>query len=284
MDTYSLVVGFSLAIGVGMIANTVLSIIIETGRRLSRSVSRGRLQALGLGIRDHNGIHNAQEGSHTEETILGLSQVPWNSLYAGAALVGLILLATLGPSLPSIRFGFLTLPAFVWLAKRYLIQQRKRFMVGQIRQFLIDVRLHMSLQGSLLLGLESISKTTLETSAVYQSLKRRLAGSSARSGLELLNQIAEDLQSPLFTRLVQRIQAAQQSGGVSDIDQAIAGAIEELNEEIGYQSEEQMQRLPLRITLLAMPFLLGPIVILLFYPLVDRILKTLSGVAVGSGF
>jgi len=125
-----------------MIANTVLSIIVETGRRLSRSVSRGRLQA--LGIRDHNGIRNAQEGSQSEETVLGLSHVPWNSLYAGAALVGLILLATLGPSLPSIRFGFLTLPAFVWLAKRYLIQQRKRFMVGQIRQFLIDVRLHMS--------------------------------------------------------------------------------------------------------------------------------------------
>jgi len=117
-----------------------------------------------------------------------------------------------------------------------------------------------------LLGLESIAKTTLETSAVYQSLKRRLAGSSARSGLELLNQIAEDLQSSLFTRLVQRIQAAQQSGGVSDIDQAVAGAIEELNEEIGYQSEEQMQRLPLRITLLAMPFLLGPIVTPLFLP------------------
>jgi hypothetical protein len=45
-----------------------------------------------------------------------------------------------------------------------------------------------------------------------------------------------------------------------------------------------MQRLPLRITLLAMPFLLGPIVILFFYPLVDRILKTLSGTAIGGGF
>jgi hypothetical protein len=183
-----------------------------------------------------------------------------------------------------VRLGFLALPALVWLTKGYLIQQRKRFMVGQIRQFLIDVRLYMNLQGSLLLGLESIAKTTQETSAVYQSLKRRLAGSSARSGLDLLNQIAGDLKSPLLSRIVQRIQAAQQSGGVSDTDLAVTNAIEELNEEIGYQSEEQMQRLPLRITLLAMPFLLGPIVILLFYPLVDRILKTLSGVAVGGGF
>ena len=35
MDTFSLVVGFSLAIGVGMIANTVISILFETGRRLA---------------------------------------------------------------------------------------------------------------------------------------------------------------------------------------------------------------------------------------------------------
>jgi hypothetical protein len=68
------------------------------------------------------------------------------------------------------------------------------------------------------------------------------------------------------------------------VDQAVASAIEELNEEIAGQAEEQMQQMPTRITLLAMPFLLGPIVILLFYPLVDRILKTLSGTAIGGGF
>ena len=68
------------------------------------------------------------------------------------------------------------------------------------------------------------------------------------------------------------------------VDQAVASAIEELNEEIAGQAEEQMQQMPTRITLLAMPFLLGPIVILLFYPLVDRILKTLSGTSIGGGF
>jgi hypothetical protein len=278
MDTFSLVVGFSLAIGVGMIANTVISILFETGRRLSRPIKRGRLHALGLGTKYQS------DEKKTEEAILGFGDIPWGALYAGTALIGLILLAVLGPQLPSIRLGFLALPGLVWLAKRYLIQQRKRFMVGQIRQFLIDVRLHMSLQGSLLLGLESLAKTTVETSVVYQRLQKRLQGSSARSGLDLLNQLADDLKSPQLLRVVQRVQAAQQSGGVSDVDQAIASVIEELNEEIGYQSEEQMQRLPLRITLLAMPFLLGPIVILLFYPLVDRILKTLSGVSIGGGF
>jgi hypothetical protein len=278
VEIFSLVVGLSLAIGVGMIANTVISTFFEIGRRLQRPVRRGRLHALGL---DNNRQIIEKE---TNEAILGIGNVPWNTCYAVATLTGLALLAILGPHLSSVKLGFLGLPGLVWMIKRYLIYQRKRFMVGQIRQFLIDVRLHMSLQGSLLLGLESMAKNTIETSVVFQCLQRRLKGSSARSGIDLLNQLAEDLNSPELIRVVQRVQAAQQSGGLIDVDQAIASVIEELNEEMGYQSEEQMQRLPLRITLLAMPFLLGPIVILLFYPLVDRILKTLSGVSIGGGF
>ncbi|MCK7481100.1 MAG: hypothetical protein M0C28_30775 [Candidatus Moduliflexus flocculans] len=96
--------------------------------------------------------------------------------------------------------------------------------------------------------------------------------------------MAKDLKSARLTRIAQRIQAAQQSGGLLGVDQAVAKSIEELTDDINGQTEEQMQRLPLRITLLAMPFLLGPIVILFFYPLVDRILKTLSGTAIGGGF
>ena len=277
MDTFPLVVGFSLAIGVGMIANTVISVIYETGRRISRPTRRGRLQTLGLSKQQ-------SEEKRSEEVVLGYGNVPWGTLYALSALVGLVLLAVIGPYLPSIRPGFLALPGLVWLAKRYLLQQRKRFMSGQVRQFLIDARLHMSLQGSLLLGLNNLARTTLETSAVYQCLQKRLQGGSARSGLDLLSQLADDLKSPQLLRAAQRVQAAQQSGGVTDVDQALASVIKELEEEISYQSEEQMQRLPLRITLLSMPFLLGPIVILLFYPLVDRILQTLSGVSIGGGF
>lgn len=52
MDTFSLVVGFSLAIGVGMISNTVISIVFEIGRRLSRWIQHGCLHALGLVDKD----------------------------------------------------------------------------------------------------------------------------------------------------------------------------------------------------------------------------------------
>lgn len=281
MNTLPLLVGFAFAIGVGLMANTVFNTLFDIGRRLSRGLSRnsGRLVKLGLTSAA------SKVTTYSEDDILGLALIPWTNLYAVSALVSLILFGLIGPYLSGgIQFALLSLPGLVWLLKQYLIQQRRRFLVGQIRQLLIDIRLHMSLSGSLLLGLESIVRNTSERNVVYRALQRRMSGGSAKSGLDVLQSLAGDLKSGHLLRVAQRVQSAQQSGGVVGVDQAIFSAIEELNDEIANQSEEQMQRLPLRITLLAMPFLLGPIVILLFYPLVDRILSTLAGTAVGGGF
>ena len=278
MDTYPLMVGFSLAIGVGLIVNATLSSFYELGRRWLRLLGRRRYRLHALGINGQN------QGNSSEDEILGLTRIPWTNLYAGAAILGVALVFWIGAAVPSIRLGFLAAPALVWLFKGYLIRQRRRFLLGQLRQLLIDVRLHMSLRGSLLLGLESIASTTGENQLVYRLLRLRMSGGQVKSGLEIFQQMAKDLRSAHLTRITQRIQAAQQSGGLLGVDQAVAKSIEELTDDINGQTEEQMQRLPLRITLLAMPFLLGPIVILFFYPLVDRILKTLSGTAIGGGF
>lgn len=278
MDTSPLMVGFSLAVGVGLIANAALSSFFDFGRRWYRLWGRRRYRLNALGI------HGPNAGQPSEDEILGLTGVPWTQFYAGAAVLGLVLFFLVGEAVPSIRLGFLAAPALVRLFKGYLTGQRRRFLLGQLRQLLIDVRLHMSLRGSLLLGLESIANTTGEKQLVYRLLRLRMSGGRVKSGLEIFQQMAKDLRSAPLTRIAQRIQAAQQSGGLLGVDQAVAKSIEELTDEINGQTEEQMQRLPLRITLLAMPFLLGPIVILFFYPLVDRILKTLSGTAIGGGF
>lgn len=280
MDTYPLLVGFSFAIGMGLIANATLSTLHDFGRRFSQALFRKQSRLLALGLTSAK----EKEEHDTEDVILGLSNIPWANLYAAAALAALILFATLGPYLPGARLALLGLPGLVWLLKRYLIHQRRRFMAGQVRQFLVDIRLHMSLCGSLLLGLENIARTTGENSPVYRALQRRMSGGAAKSGLDVLQQLASDLRSLHLLRVAQRVHSAQQSGGMLGVDQAIASSIEELNDEIAGQAEEQMQQMPTRITLLAMPFLLGPIVILLFYPLVDRILNTLSGTAIGGGF
>lgn len=280
MDGYPLLVGFSFAMGVGFIANTTLSLMVLFGRRLTHAVLRkpGRLAALGLTSEKEKGEQN------TIDEVYGLSGIPWTGLYAASALVSLILFTTLGSYLPGAKMALLTLPGLVWLAKRYLMYQRRRFLIAHVRQLLVDIRLHMSLAGSLLLGLENIARTMGENSPVYRALQRRMSGGSAKSGLDVLQLLAGDLKSLHLMRVAQRVQSAQQSSGMIGIDQAIASSIDELNEEIAGQVEEQMQQMPTRITLLAMPFLLGPIVILLFYPLVDRILSTLAGTAIGGGF
>jgi hypothetical protein len=275
-----LLVGFSLAVGVGLMADAILTAIYALVHRLSRGLSyrSNRLSALGLASAKQ------QVESTSEDELLGLARIPWTNLYAVSALVSLGLFTLIGPALGSARSALLALPAGVWLLKRYLVHQRRRFMIGQARQLLVDIRLHMSLAGSLLLGLENIVRTAASNYPVYRSLKRRMSGGSAKSGLEVLEQVAKDVNSVHLLRVAQRVRSAQQSAGVLGVDQAIASSIEELNDEIAGQAEEQMQQMPTRITLLAMPFLLGPIVILLFYPLVDRILNTLAGTAIGGGF
>ncbi len=279
METYPLLVGFSLAIGVGLTTNATLTFLYTLGKRLIRGLN-GRPSRLSRLME----TGTEEKTASSEEDLLGLARIPWTNLYALAALVSLALFVILGPSLGGSRLFLLSLPVLVWLLKRYLMYQRRRFMVSQVRQLLVDIRLHMSLAGSLLLGLENIDRTSGETTPVYRALKRRMSGGSAKSGLTVVEQLAGDVKSVHLLRVAQRVRSAQQSAGVLGVDQAIAGSIEELNDEIAGQAEEQMQQMPTRITLLAMPFLLGPIVILLFYPLVDRILSTLAGTAIGGGF
>jgi hypothetical protein len=280
VEPYPLFVGFSLAVGVGLMAEALITALYALGYRLSRGLSYrpNRLSSLGV-------TSARQQAERTsEDELLGLARIPWTNLYALSTLSGLGLFLLLGPSLGGSRLALLGLPAGVWLLKRYLVHQHRRFMIGQVRQLLVDIRLHMSLSGSLLLGLENIARTTGANTPVYLALKRRMSGGSAKSGLEVLEQVAKDVNSVHLLRAAQRVRSAQQSGGVAGVDQAIVSSVEELNDEIAGQAEEQMQQMPTRITLLAMPFLLGPIVILLFYPLVDRILNTLAGTAIGGGF
>ena len=278
MEFYSLTVGLGITFGVGLITHVILSTLLGLGRRIRWISHPSRLIHLGIQpISTHNRDSTSPKYQRN-------SYIPWNMLLIVSAFAGLGLTCLLGSSLPAARGAVVFLPLLIWGFRQYWNYQEKRFLLPQVRQFFLDVRLYMSLRGSLLLGLQHLGETTQESTSVYRSLKFHLSGSSAQSGLDLLQKIAKDLAYQPFSRAIQRIQAAQQTGGISDIDLTLAQYLDELNEEIGYQTEEQMQRLPTRITLLAMPLLLGPIVILLFYPLVDRILHTLSGVGIGGGF
>jgi hypothetical protein len=274
MEIYSTSIALLLSTGVGLIFFSSATTLIELIGGLFRRTRQGRLSA--LGIQSSRDAHKAAQWQGED----AIRKIPWNALILVNGLVGI----GLWMAVPSVRWFGLLMPVLVWVTRRYLLQQQTRFLNAHIRAFLLDLRLYMSLRGSLLLGLQSIEQSSISKSILVWSLRHNLAGASAQSGLVVLRKMVGDIQSAQFTKVVRRIESAGQSGGLTDLDQAIARAVDELSEEISYQTEEQMQHLPTRITLLAMPFLLGPIVILLFYPLVDRILQTLSGVGIGGGF
>ena len=142
METYPLLVGFSFAVGVGLIAHAALSFLYSLGKRLMRGVN-GRPSRLSRLME----TGTDEKKASSEEDLLGLARIPWTNLYALSALVSLALFTLLGPSLGGSGLFLLSLPALVWLLKRYLMYQRRRFMVSQVRQMLVDIRLHMSLAG-----------------------------------------------------------------------------------------------------------------------------------------
>jgi hypothetical protein len=120
----------------------------------------------------------------------------------------------------------------------------------------------MSLRGSMLLGLENVAQTTHENNLVYRVLKLRnlRRAGKKRAGPITAGSRGLEIGAPGSHHPAYSSCAAVRR--VLTMDQALVSSIDELTEEINSQTEEQMQRLPLRITLLSLPFLLGPIVIL----------------------
>jgi hypothetical protein len=280
METFAWIVGVALTIGVGLLVNSLLGGFALMAARLVRLVRMRTSRVYSFGISQRSEANAAR----SEDDLLGLSHIPWINLYLLSALAGMGLFVLLSSQVPGLASLFLALPGLVYALRRYMIYNRRRFLAAQVRQLLVDARLRMSLYGSLLLGLENIAATTVESSAVYRVLKRQFAGGSPKSGLDLLHNMAVELKASELDRTVSRLRSAQAAGGVLDLDAALGNAVDEITEEINSGAEEQMERLPLRIKLLAMPFLLGPIIILLFYPLVARVLGTLSGMPTTGGF
>ena len=82
MDTYPLLVGFSFAIGMGLIANATLSTLHDFGRRFAQALFRKQSRLLALGLTSAK----EKEEHDTEDVILGLANIPWTNLYAATAL------------------------------------------------------------------------------------------------------------------------------------------------------------------------------------------------------
>jgi hypothetical protein len=209
------------------------------------------------------------------DEILGLSQYPWARYYFAAAMIGAVLFIFLGPAVAMLKYEFLMLPVLLHLVRIYLRSQAKKSVLGQELRFFADLRMRLSLRRSVLLALEDLSTSPPEETPIYQQLGIVFAGSRPSSSVDALETLATRLQSARVQALASAVKASIE--GTLNVDDYLTSAIRDMAEEIRGKTEEDLQGMPLRITLLAMPFLLGPIVVMLLYPIADRVLKTLAG-------
>ena len=60
--------------------------------------------------------------------------------------------------------------------------------------------------------------------------------------------------------------------------------LERLQAEMYTAARENMQRIPTRLTVLVLPALLGPAIVVLLYPVVARLLANMGGAGWSGGF
>jgi hypothetical protein len=210
----------------------------------------------------------------SEDELLGLDQIPWNNLLVLALAMSIILIAALGSLAPGMRILAVLPLGGVWWWKRYLRGQREQALQGQIRRFLTDLRMRYTLRGSALLALEDLANHPPEQNPVYRQLGRIFLGGHPSSGQWAMDALARRLQSPHLFEVAGSL-AAQQEGHL-DFDDYLRRVTAEIAEEVRAHVGEELQKMPTQITFLAMPLLLGPIVVLLIYPVADKVLRVMS--------
>jgi len=227
----------------------------------------------------------------TQDDLLGLRKLPWLQIYA------LSLLAGLGLYLFTRQMVVLLLAVSPFAVRAWLANYRKRQLNAETLAFLMDVRIALPLQGSLLRALQEVARRSgmrpstglrRERSGERsgQSLAvvtaRYLAGGFQGNGLELLERLAQDTAIPSLQDLVAWMQASEEGTLASDVP--FEHALVRLRREMVTAKREHMQRIPTRLTILVLPALLGPTIVLLLYPVVARLLANMSGMGWGGGF
>ena len=260
----------ALAVGIGtsLMAYSLLSLLAEGVSNLLFGKQRRMLRIL----RGRDEITPARKV--TPDELLGLGSVPWVQLYLLGAALGLGLYFFTGQALAL----FLVIVPFA--VRTWLTNQRRRELGNETLAFLTDLRLAIPLQGSLLRALQDVAERG--RTRLAQITARYLQGGWSGGGLELLEQLAEDTRLPYLNDLVAWTRAAEE--GTMASDAPFEHALARLQAESYTTACEYMQRIPTRLTVLVLPALLGPAIVLLLYPVVARLLASMGNMGWGGGF
>ena len=205
---------------------------------------------------------------------LAEDRIHWPYVYA------LSLLAGLGLYLFTQQMMALFLAVVPFAVRIWLDNYRKRRQNDEALAFLMDVRIALPLQGSLLRALQEVARRG--STRLARLTARFLGGGFQGSGLELLDRLAQATRLPSLADLVAWTQAAE--AGTLASDAPFEHALSRLRAETVTAAREHMQRIPTRLTILVLPALLGPSIMVLLYPVVARLLASMAGAGWGGGF
>ncbi len=257
-----------LGVGLGLIIYWILSSISNIGfdiydRTPGRRMAK-RLQGVGLieaKIQD--------KASYIAPAVNAVRAKAGFPMWVTLAVAGLSILGYLYTmSLWAFGIIFLYIIARMWLRN-----QDKRREHKDVWLFLLDLRTKLTFKGSLLTALTDVAKDSRTTCAKIVQIY--LDAGFQGNGLSLLGQIAQDTKLPFLDDVVARAEAS--ASGKLSLDDALHQAIEKVQYEIDTAAKEQLQKIPSRLIIIVFPTLLGPGLVLLLYPVVDNLLKSLQG-------
>lgn len=262
---------FFFALGIGLfvfaVLRTIVTIMSNIFKKRQTSISR---------MGDRRKTDEQQRNIPSESEMLGLDDIPWDKYYIVSAFVGLFLFMVAGPLIPGVRPVFLVLPGIVYLINKSMLKERRKRMIGQVRRFLIDLRMRLTQHGSVLLAMEDLADRPSEDTPVYHQLKMVFLGGRPPGGEQALQELSERIRSPHLVRLTADMSAY--TDGRLDFDAQLQSMITEIGESVQTDIETSLQQAPLRLTIMAMPLLLGPIVVVMLYPVADRLFRVLTGI------
>ncbi len=206
--------------------------------------------------------------STSMDALLGLDQIPWVMIYLGGAALSISIY------LPTRQFWALLLALLPFLYRIWLKRNRKRTLMQDVWQFMLDLRVRLTLRGTLLMALQDVARNP--SNPIAGALQQYFAAGLGDNGMDILKQLDQDVPGlPFLSDLVARTNAAQE--GILDLDLALRQVMESLQQEIKTVSREQLQKIPSRLILMAFPALLMPALFVLVFPLAARLIASLQG-------
>jgi hypothetical protein len=181
-----------------------------------------------------------------------------------------LLMAERNPYLAVLGLGGAVAPRAL---RSFLVRRRRGHVDRQIRDMIFLLRPAIGVRGGLRPALEEVCER-LPPGVVKDRLEHHLERTFSADPVEVIEALGADLRSQEMERLLLGMRAARK-GGVSYIEATVIAA-EEAKEHIVAEARLAIEETPVRLLVPMLILLVPPVLVLVLYPPVARLLATVA--------